>query len=273
MIRRDLKGAGEVVEINILTQTGVNNVLFSLYPNARVNYFEHGQGDYFFIQKIKPIAYSFYCVFADNFRKYLQHQKQEYHFVKNLPEIQAFSFLAEKTINSDQEALEIRTQLVKKGKLALILMENVQIYHVPEVFWTDYLDLCIKQVPNPEEYTFILKPHPTQSLRSIEISKDYMIQSRKMKTLVIENQVAKNYSVEVLFSLWEENTFYVFSVFSSALYYISKLYRNDQTKYYYAYDFFKKYIADAPEQFVDIYKGIETVVKNVLTENCINISE
>ncbi len=273
IIQNQLIGKGGVSEINILTQTGVNDVLFKLYTKASVNYFEHGQGDYFFIQNIKPYTYNFYCVFADKFKQYLQNREQENNYVKSLLSANDFPAIAKEVINTDVKQTVIKSQLQVEGKLVLILMENVQIYNVPDAFWTDYLDLCIARVDSPNEYTFILKPHPTQSIKSIEISKNYILNTCKLKAIVIENNHAVNYSVEVLYSLWQDNTHYVFSVFSSALYYISKLYGNRATKYYYAYDFFKKYIGDAPPQFIDIYTGIEDVVKNVLTENCINISD
>jgi hypothetical protein len=272
IIQNQLAGKGSVSEINVLTQTGVNDVLFKLYPNANVNYFEHGQGDYFFIQNKKPYTYSFYCVFADRFKQYLHNHKQENKYVKNLLDTTDFPIIAKEVINTDAQQASIKAQLQVEGKLVLILMENVQIYNVPDTFWTDYLDLCIAQVDNPNEYTFILKPHPTQSLKSIEISKHYILNTCKLKALVIENKHAVNYSVEVLYSLWQDNTHYVFSVFSSALYYISKLYGNETTKYYYAYDFFKKYIGDAPPQFSSYFIDLEDLLRNVFSENCVDIS-
>ncbi len=146
-------------------------------------------------------------------------------------------------------------------------------YNVPDTFWTDSLELFIAQVDKPEEYTFILKPHPTQSLKSMEISKDYMINKRKLKTLILEHNYSINYSVEVLYSLWQNNTYYVFSIFSSASYYISKLYSNPNTKHYYAYGFFEKYINDAPPQFSSYFKSLEDLLKNVFSENCVDISD
>jgi hypothetical protein len=272
IIQNQLMGKGNVSEINILTQTGVNDVLFKLYPKASVNYFEHGQGDYFFIQNIKPYTYNFYCVFADKFKQYLQNREQENNYVKSLLSANDFPAIAKEVINTDAQQASIKAQLQVEGKLVLILMENVQIYNVPDTFWTDYLDLCIAQVDNPNEYTFILKPHPTQSLKSIEISKHYILNTCKLKALVIENKHAVNYSVEVLYSLWQDNTHYVFSVFSSALYYISKLYGNETTKYYYAYDFFKKYIGDAPPQFSSYFIDLDDLLRNVFSENCVYIS-
>ena len=272
-ITNRLSQLGEVTQLNMLTQTGVNDTLRKLYPQAELNYFEHGQGDYFFIQNIKPACFNFYCVFADRFKQYLQSHQQDNIYVKNLFDATDFCALAKEVIETDAQKEQIKKQLHIQGKLVLILMENVQIYNVSDVFWTDYLALCIAQIDKPDDYTFILKPHPAQSQKSIAISKEYMLTTRNLQTLIIENKHAVNYSVEVLYSLWRDNTVYVFSVFSSALYYISKLYGNKKTTYYYAYDFFKKYISDAPPQFIEIYKGIEDVVKNVLTENCLNISD
>ena len=272
IIQNSLVGKGQIVEINILTQTSVNEVLFKLYPKASVNYFEHGQGDYFFIQDIKPHTYNFYCVFADKFRQYLQNKNQENRYVKNLLSNNDFPVIAKEVIDIDAESQSIKNQLQVEGKLVLILMENVQIYNVPDIFWTDYLDLCVTQVDKPEEYTFILKPHPTQSLKSIEISKAHMLNTKKLTALVIEHNHSINYSVEVLYSFWQNNTHYVFSVFSSALYYISKLYGNEATKFYYAYDFFKNYIADAPPQYSFYFIGLEGLLRNVFAEKCIDIS-
>ena len=166
---------------------------------------------------------------------------------------------------------EIISQYQFAGKKVLILLESVEIYNVPDNFWTDYLDLCMSKIPNPQDYTFILKPHPAQSFKAIELSKSHMINHYKVKTVVIEGNKAVNYSVEVLYSMWDDSTDYVFTVFSSALYYISKIYNNKQTKYFYAFDFFKDYTKNAPAQFVYIFNGIEDVVKNVLSENCVDM--
>ena len=271
-IRNKLLGLGEVGELNILTQTAVNNTLFNMFPKARVNYFEHGQGDYFFIQKLKPINFNFYCVFADRFSQYLDTHKQENNYIQNLPGITDFPAIAKEVIDKDEQKEIIKKHLQVEGKLVLILMESVQIYNVPDTFWTDYLDLCLSQISNPAEYTFILKPHPMQSLGSIDISKNYMLNTRQLKTLVIEGNHSINYSVEVLYSLWRDNAHFVFSVFSSALFYIAKLYGSQTIKYFYAYDFFKKYIDDAPPQYTSYFKGLESLTKEMFAENCTDIS-
>ena len=274
IIRHKLSGLGDVCQINILTQTGINETLFKLYPKAAINYFEHGLGDYIYIQKINPPNFNFYALFAHKFIEYLQNNKQENTYVKNLFNATHFPSIAKEVIDSDDTKEKINSYTKNiEGKFVLILLESVQMYQVPEAFWTDYLALCIAQIDNPHDYTFILKPHPRQTIQSIKISKEYMLNARKLKTLVIENNHAANYSAEVLYSLWQDNTDYVFSVFSSAVFYISKLYEGKKTKYYFAYDFFKKYMHNATSQFVDTYLEAEELIKEVFSENCIHISD
>lgn len=264
---------GEVTDINILTQTFINNSLVKLYPKATVNYFEHGMGDYFLIQKVKRTPFNFYCVFAEKFKKYLVQKGLPGEYVKEFITQEEFTSIARETIDKSDERDEILSQYKIEGKKVLILLEGVEIYHVPDNFWTDYLDLCMSKVGNPHEYTFILKPHPAQSFRAIELSKKHMQNHYKVKTLVMENSYSVNYSVEVFYSLWNDSTDYVFAVFSSAVYYVSKIYANKQTKYFYAIDFLKGYTKHAPAQFLYLFNGIEDLVKNVLSENCVNISK
>ena len=266
-------GMGEVTEVNILTQTGIINSLFKLFPKADVNYFEHGMGDYFLIQKVKHPRFNFYCVFADRFKKYLTQKKLPAEYVKECITPQEFIAIAGETIERSDEKNEILSRYKIEGKKVIILLESVEIYNVPDNFWTDFLDLCMSKIKNPQDYTFILKPHPAQSFKAIEISKNHMINHHKVKTLVIENSYSVNYSVEVLYSLWNDSAEYVFTVFSSGIYYISKIYANKQTNYFYAFDFFKGYTKQAPQQFLYIFNGLEDLVKNVFNENCTDISK
>ncbi len=272
MIVSQLAKLGEVIEVNMVTQTGINSSLFTLYPTATVNYFEHGQGDYFYIQKITTLNFNFYCLFTYKFKSYLEKKGQENAYVNKL-NVDGFDLLAKQVIDRDPNGDEVKSVLNIPGKIVLILLENMQVYNVPENFYTDYLDLCVAQIARPEEYTFILKPHPGQSFRSIEISKEHMLNKLKLKTMVTETSNSISYSVEVLFTLWKDKTEHVFCVFSSALFYIAKLYRNDQTKYYYAYNFFKKYIKNAPPQIASNYYAFEELLENVFTENCIDMSK
>lgn len=266
-----IAGKGEVTEVNILTQTGIIDSLFKLFPKAAVNYFEHGTGDYFLIQKVKKTGFIFYCIFNEKFRDYLNKKGLSSEYVKGIIDEGDFLSIAKETLDADAQKKEIVSNLKFDGKKVLILMESVEIYNVPDNFWTDYLDLCLNNIPDPQNYTFILKPHPAQSFKAMEISKNHLLNYHRVKTVMIENSHSVNYSAEVLYSLWDDSTDYVFTVFSSGLYYISKIYNNKNTKYFHAFDFFRSYTKNSPAQFMYIYNGLEDLVKNVLSENCIEM--
>ena len=272
ILHKQLKTLGDVSEINLLTQTVINNALRHLYPNAQVNYFEHGLGDYFFIQQIKSHSFNFYCVFADTFKSYLQSQNLETRYVYHFLDGQSFPEIAKQVIETDNEKEKIISSVCVEGKKVIILLDCMEIYHVPDNYWTDYLDLCVAKVDNPAEYTFILKPHHNQTVRTVQISKNHMLHNHKLKVVVIENNLHVNYSIEVLNKLWNDSTDYIFSSFSSGLFYISKMYNNPNVKYYYSYHFFSNYIKNAPLQFVNTYHGLSDLVQHVFSENCIDIS-
>jgi hypothetical protein len=272
ILHEKLKTLGDVSEINLLTQTSVNNALLNLYPKAQVNYFEHGLGDYFFIQKIKSHAFNFYCVFSETFKVYLKNKNVESNYVQVFLDEHSFPAIAKEAIEADDEKEKIISALKIEGKKVILFLDAMEIYHVPDAYWTDYLDLCISKIENPKEYIFILKPHHNQTTRTIQISKNHMLNHHKLKTVVVENSLPVNYSIEVLNVLWNDSTDYVFSIFSSGLFYTSKLYNNPKIKYYYAYRFFENYTKNSPAQFIDTYKGLNELIQHVFSENCADIS-
>jgi len=271
ILAEKLNGLGEVVEINVLTQTLVNEALFNLFPNAQVNYFEHGSGDYYLIQKMKG-NFNFYCVFADEFKKLLAERGLDISYVKQLTDHQDFPALAQEVINADPNREEILRNFKVDGKMILVLLEAMQLYQVPDQYYTDYIDLCMKQVKNPQDYTFVLKPHPAQTHKSIEDQKNRLQDHYKVKTLVLESGYLINFSVEVLFTLWKDHTDYFFGTYSSAIFYNSVLYKNSGTKFFFTYEFFLNYLQNAPQQFKDIYAGIKEPVKKVFSANCISMT-
>jgi len=266
-----LSGLGEVIEINVLTQTLVNEALFGLFPKARVNYFEHGSGDYYLVQKMKG-NFNFYCVFANEFKKLLAEKGLDHTYVKQLTDHEKFPALAQEVIDKDPSRDEIIRNFKVEGKMVLILLEAMQLYQVPDQYYTDYIDLCMKHVKNPQDYTFVLKPHPAQTRRSIEDQKNRLLNHYKVKTLVLESGHLINFSVEVLFTLWKDHTDHFFGTYSSAIFYNSVLYKNSGTKFYFTYEFFLNYLQNAPQQFKDIYAGIKEPVKKVFSANCISMT-
>lgn len=272
VLTEKLAGLGDIIEINVLTQTGVNEALFGLFPKAQVNYFEHGSGDYYLIQKVKRKNFRFYCVFANEFKKLLADNGQNNDYVHQLTDCDKFPEIAREVIESDPQRNEIRRHCEVQGKMILVLLEAMQLYQVPDHYYTDYIDLCMKQVKDPEQYTFVLKPHPAQTRKSIEDQKNRLTDHYKVRTVVVDGGHFINFSVEVLFTLWKDNTDYFFGTYSSAIFYDSVLYRNSKTKFFYTYEFFLNYLQRAPKQFLDIYAGIREPVKKVFSVNCTSMT-
>jgi hypothetical protein len=255
------------VELNMMTKTGLNESLIQLYPRARINYFEHGMGDYYYIEKTKIPKGDFYCVFADTFAAYLRKKGTDSSFVHSIPGIEAFKAVADQAITlNDKLNLPVNIS-AQKEKLVFILMESVEVYQVPDTYWSDYIDLCISRIKNPSDHTFVVKPHHLQSFNAIDITRRHF-EKLGITAIFIDETHSMNLSAEVLFGLIYKRTDYVFSLFSSSIYYLSKLYPEKYISYYYGYDFFKNYLGQSPMQFIEIFNGIEEVVKEVLSVNC-----
>lgn len=272
ILREDFKSIKcRNVQLNVLTKTGLNEVLFKIYPDAEINYFEHGMGDYMYFFQNQIRKGNFYCVFNEEFSLFL---KERSHAMSN----KIYGYLQNGKFEESIKKLE-QSGVVKMtgdinyaidNRTIFILMESVEIYQVPAHFWTDYIDICLSKITDPEKFTFIIKPHPSQSFDAILITKNYFEQ-KGLKYNIQEQAGEINMSAEVMFYFLQEKTEYVFCIFSSSIYYLSKLYPNHKIKYYYGYDLFSKYIHNSPKQFVDIYKGVEPIIKNVLAKNCLEL--
>lgn len=271
VLAEKIKDLGEVIEVNVLTQTLVNEALFQLFPKAQLNYFEHGSGDYYLVQKMKG-NFNFYCVFADQFKKFLAEKGKDHSYVKQLTDYEKFPAIAKEVIDADEQRHELLEHFKVEGKMVLILLEAMQLYQVPDQYYIDYIDLCMKQVKNPGDYTFVLKPHPAQTKRSIEDQYNRLKDHYKVKTILVDGGHFINFSVEVLFTVWKDQTDHFFGTYSSAIFYNSVLYKNSNTKFYFTYEFFLNYLQNAPQQFKDIYAGIKEPVKKVFSANCVSMT-
>jgi hypothetical protein len=271
LILDKLSGLGEVTELNLLTQTMANDSLRAMFPHAKVNYFEHGIGDYLFVTQMKP-PFDYYCLFADSFRNYLDQKNIPSGFVKAVPGSEQFAQLAREALDKNPDRDKIVSAVSTPGKKVIIFLESMETVHVDDAYWTDYLDLCIAQVPNPKDYLFVLKPHHNQSARALKISADHISQVRGLRTLIVQDSVCFNTSIEVLNQLWNDSSEYAFSTYSSGLFYISRLYANPRVKYCYAYDFFRKYMKRTPRHFARVYEDINGIIKQVCATNAVDIS-
>jgi hypothetical protein len=272
-IKRDLsKLNSDTVQLNLLTKTGLNDVLFKLYPAAEINYFEHGTGDYMYYAQNKIKDGNLYCLFPTEFEAYLKsinnpNANKINGFIKGNLFYEAIQNLEKNNvISNDQELIKL-----SNTKLVFILIESVEIYEVPSNFWQDCIQLYLSKIEVPDDYTYILKPHPLQSFEAISAIENYF-KERNLKYILLGNSKFINVGAELIFYFFSKQTKYVFSLFSSSVYYFTKLYPSSEIKYYHGYKLFEQYTKKSPKQFTDIYKGLEPIITNVLARDCLDLA-
>ena len=253
--------------LNVLTKTALNEALFELFPDAQINYFEHGIGDYMYYDQNKIKSGNFYSVFAKEFKAFLTNKNSKisenvFDYINGNEFETALKKLEKNTIISAPQ------ELVKTKKpIVFLLLENVEMYAVEDCFWTDYIDVCLSKISNPNEYLFVIKPHHNQSFDAIKKTIDYM-DLKKLDFFLLTKNNYMHMGAEILFYFIKSNTYFVFSLFSSSIYYLSKLYPSTEIGYYHGYNLFKKYTKKSPKQFTEIYEGIGPIITNVLSGNC-----
>lgn len=257
------------VQLNVLTKTGLNECLFDLFPNAEINYFEHGIGDYMYYEQQAIVPGNFYCLFHREFGSYLKSRKPQlaaavFGYLKGNDFSNAISVLVKEGI------VKAENVVTETDNFVFVLMENVEMYEVESKFWTDYIDVCLKKIESPENYTFIIKPHHMQSFEAIEMTTSYLNQ-RGIKYKVLTNNYFMHMGAEVVFYFFQEKTEYVFSLFSSSIYYFTKLYPSTKVKYFHGYELFDKYTKHSPKQFVEIYRNLRPIITNVVSKDCLEI--
>ncbi len=258
--------AASDIELNLLTQTPLNPVLLDIFPKAKVNYFEHGLGDYLYVQK--PLHKGdFHCVFHEPFKKLLSEKKLDTGFV--LPSVSPADFEEASLTILDRhpEQQVIAGSFSSNKPSVLILMEAVEMYNVKKAFWTEYIEKCLKQIQNPKEHFYYLKPHPIQSKESIGITKDFFVR-QGLEFKVLDHPVLVGMSSEVLFPLMKKNVRHVFALFSSSVFYTSVLYPSPATTFHCSYGFMEKNSKDAPDMYTEHFKGLKELVEKVFSYNC-----
>ncbi|MBK6833037.1 MAG: hypothetical protein IPG89_01670 [Bacteroidetes bacterium] len=271
-IRQDLsKVNSETVQLNMLTKTGLNGVLHKIYPKAEINYFEHGIGDYLYYEQNEIQSGNLFCLFPDEFQAYLKsinnpNEKKINGFIYGDLFYNAVQNLETNKVISNEKEFE----KLGNEKLVFILIESMEIYEVPSNFWQDCIQLYLSRIDVPDDYTYVLKPHPLQSFEAINTIESYFKQ-RGLKYILLGNSKFINVGAELIFYFFSKQTKYVFSLFSSSLYYFTKLYPSSEIKYYHGYKLFEKYTKNSPKQFVDIYNACEPIITNVLAKDCLEL--
>jgi hypothetical protein len=254
------------VELNLLTQTTLNQVLFDMFPSAKVKYFEHGLGDYFYIQQKISGTDKFYCIFHEPFKRMLAEKRIKNDFVFPSASPEEFSKTSEEIIFRCFQKNNIHFTC-EKSPSVLILMEAVEMYNVKRTFWQEYVAKCIQQINQPDKFIFLLKPHPVQSSESIKMTKLFF-EKNNLRYKLLDYPLSSGMSIEVLFPLWKENVHHVFALFSSGVFYLSMLYPYPHITYHYSYDFMAEHISNAPEQYKKHFAGLKEPIEKVFSLRC-----
>jgi len=258
---------GKKVELYMMTRTYLNRPLKLLFPEAPIFYMEHGIGDYYYVLHHDTPPGKMYGVFSEPYRNYLIKEKKDASWVLDLPGKENFPAFAAELLKKHHDTLDAG-RLPQPGKpVVFVLLEAVDMYNVDDSFWTAYLEHILKEIPNPNDYFFLLKPHPMHSKHSIEKTEAYF-RKQGLEYALLGNEKLSSAAAEVLFSRWEKNTEYVFCLFSSGCFYLSQLYRDPRIKYYYSTEFMSRYIDNAPPEYYKLYLEMRPIIDQVLAERC-----
>lgn len=256
-----------VVSLNLLTQTRVNQALHKIYPKASINFMEHGTGDYYYLDKQSLPVHSFSGFFANEFIDY----RKKY----SLPLIQVNPFITRENFEKGLDFLApsliqyFDKELKSSKKIVLVMLDYVEMFYPPKSFWNDFLSKCLGQISNPDDFVYILKPHPAQSIQSLgEI--EQFFKDRELEYVLMSDPIFSNMAVETCYHILKDKTEHVFSTYSSALFYLSHFY-SDKSKFYCMYDFVVPYYKNGPKQYTDLLYDYNSFVKELFGRKCKHI--
>jgi hypothetical protein len=260
--------ANEEVAIYQLTQTELNAGAEYLYPNAKVFYMEHGTVDYIYvINKIRKDG--FICIFKESYDKYLAKRNISFPVYPCLNKEEFTNAFLDFIPRFNLDIKQIET--ASKKRFVLFLMDALEIYQVNDIFWTDYIERCLKEIDNPLDYTILVKPHPNQSNEVIEITQAYF-KAHNLDYIMLNKPEYISLSVETIYIYYQQRIDFVFTTFSAAIYYLSYFYE-DKSKFFYAYYFVGKYIKNAPPQYKNAYTDLESILSEVfVNKHCISLT-
>lgn len=231
------------VELYLQPLLRMNDPLRSVFKNAEVHYFEHGIGDYVDILTEKGGGI-FHSVFASDYEKYLQ-QLGERRF-KILPSSQYFSSIEPSIVLSFFPQLEQLRSL--EGDIVLLLTQPLEDLGVDRAFWPYFLDKSLSKLPESEHRTFLVKVHQRQNLDSVSLIVS-RLEKKGHRVVLLKEPSINNICLEVMFGVIKEQVTHVITPYSSAIFYLPKLYPNCKAEYWYSYDSVKMFARLTPMQY------------------------
>jgi hypothetical protein len=261
----------EQVQLFLLKETGLNDALTGLFRNSTVSYFEHGSSDYLLMINDPPKGQGkFYCVFSQQFKRFLEKRQLDPEYVLPFANEHSFRKICDDYFSVYPEQVSLLQSLCSPGKIyALVILQPFENIMVDSRCWEDFLDRCTRITEKQQDIYYIIKPHPLQSKKETETVRNYF--TRHGLQFIVSEDDTSVISIELAFSILQKQVKYVFSPYSSALFYLSALFPDEQTKYYFAYEYMRPYLREAPSAYYTLYDTAGPMIKEVFSEKCAEI--
>lgn len=241
------------VEINTQPLLRFHDPLIELFPTANVNYFEHGIGDYFDIIDSKK-SRRFFPLLESAFRNYLESNGID--SIKIEPLAIDFRNFRHIVTNLFPEI----SSLNKYQNVVLIVTQPLEDFSVSASFWSHFLEGVLAKVGQAERWNYLIKMHPRQNVESIEAITSFL-KERNVEFNVIQDNGLNNLALEFLFGALMSHTRYVFTPFSSAIFYLPVLYPDADIAYYYSIKSLRDYSSLTASQYKARWRRIEELLK------------
>jgi hypothetical protein len=260
-----IPGNGNVL-LHVHTECQILQALMHLFPGAGVNYFEHGLGDYVYWDGPGLPKGDFHALFAAPFKEWVANRGGPTDRVLPLAIGVQFEHTAlEVLVLSGQGVMP--ENLVNKP-VVYVLMEAVDMYQVPDSFWAAYMDHILNDLVRPQDMYFVLKPHPQQSLVSIERTVERLRQ-RGIDHLLLDGPQF-GLAAEVSFAAWAPQVSHVYCLVSTACFYLSVLYPDRGITFHYSVDFLERHAGHAPPMYQRLLADMKPLIRDVLAQRCVS---
>lgn len=247
------------------TQTYLQRPLQRLYPGASLAFLEHGLGDYHYIMDEGRTTAPFHALFASGFATFLDRRGIDARDIHPLP-MAGWRAMAQDLIRPHTLELEDR-HIPDDRKLVLVLVESVEMYEVPDAFWSAYIDHVLSKLGDTAPFHFLLKPHPAADPASLRRTMEHC-QARGLSFTLLDAPLHKSMAAEVLFMQWAGRTEHVFCLFSSACFYLSKLHPDPRITYHFSSAFMDRWTGNAPPMYKQHFEALKPLIAEVFSENC-----
>lgn len=248
------------------TKTHLNSTFTGLFKTAEVIYMEHGMGDYFILEQEKNLPMKFSCLFDEAFRKYLAPARAE---IVPFYYAQYFQEAVQNYLTGHRAAVDFRSIPHPTKKNLLVLLQNVEFFGIDPAIQLTFLDSIFTEM-GAGDYYFILKPHPRQSAEVIAFIKNYL-DAKGVAYYLLDAEELKSINIEIIFAAWQEKITAVFTMFSSALFYLSKLFPSNEIRFFYNYEILRREIDTFTPNFREEYLACAGLIEHVFAENCIEM--